>query len=115
MTPADTDIDRILAALADPVRRQTIDLLRRSPRRPAELAAAVDVSPPVMSKHLRVLRKSHLVEEVAVEDDARMRLYRLRPEPFEDLGDWLEQVQAFWRDQLDAFKHHVARRQRSRK
>lgn len=109
------DIDRTLAALADPVRRQTIDLLRRGPRRPAELATAFDVSGPVMSKHLRVLRKSRLVEEVPVEDDARMRLYRLRPEPFEGLGEWLEQVQAFWSDQLDAFKDHVARRERGRR
>lgn len=115
MTAAGTDLDRTLAALADPVRRQTIDLLRRGPRRPAELAAAVAVSAPVMSKHLRVLRKSRLVEEIAVEDDARMRLYRLRPEPFDGLGDWLEKVQAFWSDQLAAFKDHVERRQRSRK
>ena len=116
MTPgASRDLDRTLAALADPVRRQTIDLLRRGPRRPAELAAAFDVSAPVMSKHLRVLRKSRLVEETAVEDDARMRLYRLRPQPFDDLGAWLEQVQAFWSDQLGAFKDHVARRQRGRR
>lgn len=116
MTPvASGDLDRTLAALADPVRRQTIDLLRRGPRRPAELAAAFDVSGPVMSKHLRVLRKGRLIEEVPVEDDARMRLYRLRPEPFEDLGSWLEQVQAFWSDQLGAFKDHVARRDRSRR
>ena len=116
MTPADaSSLDRTLAALADPVRRQAIDLLRRGPRRPAELAAAADVSAPVMSKHLRVLRDGRIIEEVPVEDDARMRLYRLRPEPFEDLGDWLEEVQAFWSDQLGAFKDHVARRQRGRR
>jgi DNA-binding transcriptional ArsR family regulator len=117
MTPATagSDLDRTLAALADPVRRQAIDLLRRGPRRPAEMAAAVDVSLPVMSKHLRVLRQSRLIEELPVEDDARMRLYRLRQEPFDDLGAWLEKVQAFWSDQLGAFKDHVARRQRSRR
>ena len=116
MTPAAiSQLDRTLAALADPVRRQTIDLLRRGPRRPADLAAAVDVSAPVMSKHLRVLRHSRLIEEVPVADDARMRLYQLRPEPFDALGAWLEQVQAFWSDQLGAFKEHVAvRTQRSR-
>ncbi len=115
MTPAAaSQLDRTLAALADPVRRQTVDLLRRGPRRPADLAAVLDVSPPVMSKHLRVLRTSRLIEDVPVEDDARMRLYRLRPEPFDGLGAWLEQVQAFWSDQLGAFKEHVARTQRSR-
>jgi DNA-binding transcriptional ArsR family regulator len=113
-TAGSDDLDRILAALADPVRRGTIDMLRRGPRRPAELAAAFEVSAPVMSKHLRVLRKGRLIEEVPVEDDARMRLYRLRPEPFDDLGAWLEQVRAFWSDQLDAFKDHVARRGRRR-
>ncbi|TXL72935.1 winged helix-turn-helix transcriptional regulator [Vineibacter terrae] len=111
--PAASDLDRTLAALADPVRRQAIDMLRRGPRRPAEMAAAFDVSLPVMSKHLRVLRQGRLIEEMPVEDDARMRLYRLRPEPFDDLGAWLEEVQAFWSDQLDAFKDHVARRRRS--
>jgi DNA-binding transcriptional ArsR family regulator len=115
MSPdASSALDRTLAALADPVRRQAIDMLRRGPRRPSELAAAFDVSGPVMSKHLRVLRRSRLVEEVPVEDDARMRLYRLRPEPFDDLGAWLEQVQAFWSDQLGAFRDHVARKNRSR-
>lgn len=115
MTATPASLDRTLAALADPVRRQAVDLLRRGPRRPAELAAAFDVSAPVMSKHLRVLRRSRLVEEVPVEDDARMRLYRLRPEPFDDLGAWLEQVQAFWSDQLDSFKAHVARSPRRRR
>ena len=90
-------------------------MLRRAPHRPSELAAAFDVSGPVMSKHLRVLRSSRLVEEVPVEDDARMRLYRLRPEPFGDLGAWLEQVQAYWNDQLGAFKDHVARKHRGRR
>jgi DNA-binding transcriptional ArsR family regulator len=79
------------------------------------MAAAFEVSGPVMSKHLRVLRRSRLVEEVPVEDDARMRLYRLRPEPFDDLGAWLEQVQAFWSDQLGAFRDHVARQRRGRR
>jgi DNA-binding transcriptional ArsR family regulator len=69
-----------------------------------------------MSRHLRVLRASGLVEvdvaEEALEQDARLRVYRLRPEPFVDLQAWLEQVQAFWTDQLEAFKAHVERTQK---
>ena len=64
-----------------------------------------------MSRHLRVLRVSGLVkvdvEEEQVEQDARLRVYRLRPEPFADLQAWLDQMQAFWTDQLEVFKAHV--------
>jgi DNA-binding transcriptional ArsR family regulator len=100
-------VDAALAALADPVRRRVVDRLRRGPERAGDLARALSLAPPAMSKHLRVLRRSRLVEEVRVEDDARVKLYRLRPEPFRDLGRWLEEVQSCWVDQLDAFRAHV--------
>jgi DNA-binding transcriptional ArsR family regulator len=111
VTPAAprADLDGTLAALADPTRRGVVELLRRSPRRAGELADAFDVSPPAMSRHLRVLRTRGLVEEARGEDDARVRVYRLRREPFDDLRRWIEQVEAFWGDQLDAFREHVAR------
>lgn len=86
-----------------------IELLRRGPRRAGELASASDASPPAMSRHLRVLRRSGLVEEQRSEDDARVRVYRLRPEPFRALHGWIEDVQAFWSEQLDAFKEHAER------
>lgn len=60
-----------------------------------------------MSRHLRVLRTSGLIEEDRVEDDARVRVYRLRPEPFRNLQEWLEEVESFWTDQLGAFKAHA--------
>lgn len=104
-----SSLDETLAALADPTRRGVIDLLRRKPRRAGELAAALSMSAPAMSRHLRVLRKTGLVEERELDDDARVRVYRLRPEPFSALRDWLEEVQAFWADQLDAFKVHAER------
>jgi DNA-binding transcriptional ArsR family regulator len=62
-----------------------------------------------MSRHLRVLRASGLVEEQRVDHDARVHLYRLRPEPFVTLQEWLGEVQAFWTDQLDAYRAHVER------
>jgi len=102
-------LDRTFAALADPTRRGVVELLRREPRRAGELAAQLGMTPPAMSRHLRVLRKTGLVEEDATEDDARVRVYRLRPEPFEQLRDWLTEVEAFWTDQLGAFKAHAER------
>jgi DNA-binding transcriptional ArsR family regulator len=112
---AETQLDRTLAALADPTRRRVVDLLRKKPRRAGELAAAFDMTPPAMSRHLRVLRKTGLVEEEEVEDDARVRLYRLRPEPFSGLRRWLDEVEAFWGDQLASFKTHAeARAKRGR-
>jgi len=102
-------LDETLAALADPARRGGIDLLRRKPRRAGELAAALSMSAPAMSRHLRILRKTGLVEERELEEDARVRVYRLRPEPFSALREWLDEVNAFWGDQLDAFKAHAER------
>ena len=110
MTAGGSPVDVALAALADPVRRQVVERLRRGPERAGDLARALALPPPAMSKHLRVLRRGNLVEEVRVADDARVKLYRLRPEPFRDLGAWLEEVQAYWAVQLDAFKAHVDRR-----
>lgn len=101
------DLDSTLAALADPTRRQVIDLLRERPRRAGELARAIPMSPPAMSRHLRVLRKSRLIEEDRLEDDARVRIYRLRREPFHDLQEWLQEVETFWTDQLAAFKSYA--------
>jgi DNA-binding transcriptional ArsR family regulator len=103
-------IDDTLAALADPTRRRVIELLRERPRRAGELADAFRVSAPAISRHLRVLRTRGLVEEERVDDDARVRIYRLRREPFDALSLWLRELEAFWSDQLESFGAHVARR-----
>lgn len=103
------DLDDTLAALADPTRRRVVDALRKRPRRAGELAADFRVSPPAMSRHLRVLRQRGIIEEERVEDDARVRIYRLRPERFHQLQEWLSEVEAFWGDQLEAFKAHAER------
>jgi DNA-binding transcriptional ArsR family regulator len=97
-------VDRTLAALADPTRRRVVELLRERPRRAGELAAAFDVSAPAISRHLRVLRASGLIEEEPVRDDARLRVYRLRAQPFQDLHAWLREVEAFWGEQLESFR-----------
>jgi DNA-binding transcriptional ArsR family regulator len=106
MTP---DVDRTFAALAEPTRRGVIELLRRKPQRASDIAKALRTSRPAMSRHLRVLRKAGLVREDGLEDDARARIYRLEHAPFEQLRGWLEEVEAFWSDQLDAFRAHAER------
>ncbi len=108
-------LDTTLGALADPTRRGVVDLLRRRPRRAGELAAAFDLSAPAMSRHLRVLRTRGLIEEERVDHDARVRVYKLRPEPFRDLHEWLDEVEAFWTDQLSAFKAHAESRPRGKR
>lgn len=109
-----TSLDGTLAALADPTRRRVVDLLREGPRRAGELSAAFDLSPPAMSRHLRVLRSRGLVQEERSPEDARARIYRLRAEPFDELHGWLEEVESFWSGQLDAFKQHAESRPRGR-
>jgi len=110
-----TDLDRTLAALAEPTRRRVIELLLQRPRRAGDLATRLRTSAPAMSRHLRVLRRGGLVEEDHLGDDARVRTYRLRAEPFRQLGRWLEEVEAFWGSELAAFKEHAERTRHWRK
>jgi DNA-binding transcriptional ArsR family regulator len=100
-------LDRTFAALADPVRRRVVEELRQRPCRAGELAQILEISAPAMSRHLRVLRQSGLVDEHSPEEDARVRVYHLRPEAFHDLGQWLEHVQGLWSTQLEAFAAFV--------
>jgi DNA-binding transcriptional ArsR family regulator len=100
-------LDRTLAALADPDRRRAIELLREAPRRAGDLAQAMGLPAPAMSRHLRVLRQSGLVEESHPEFDARVRIYSLRPGPMAELRDWLAETEALWAEQLTSFKKHV--------
>lgn len=102
-------LDRTLAALADPHRRQVIELLRERPRRAGELAAAVGLAPPALSRHLGKLKASGLIEESHPAFDARVRIYSLRPEPMATLKIWLERTEQLWAEQLAAFKAHVER------
>jgi DNA-binding transcriptional ArsR family regulator len=100
-------LDRTLAALADPHRRRVVDLLRERPHRAGDLARAARVSFPTMSRHLKRLRRSGLVEEDRDELDSRVRIYRLRPEAMAELKAWLAETEALWARQLAAFKAHL--------
>lgn len=109
------DLDATFLALADGNRRAVIDLLRKQPRRAGEIAAVLELSPPALSRHLRVLRRSGLIHERGVEEDARVRVYHLRKKPFDELRGWLEEVESFWVGELSAFSDHVERSKAGRK
>jgi DNA-binding transcriptional ArsR family regulator len=100
-------IDRTFAALADPTRRRVVELLRDEPKRAGDIAAGLGMSAPATSRHLRRLHRTGLVEALSVEEDARLRIFRLRPEPFVELHDWLAQVERFWAGQLEAFRTYT--------
>lgn len=102
----------VLHALADPTRLQAVELLSRAPRRAGELAYELGVSPPAMSKHLRVLLQAGVVADERPSDDARARVFHLRGESVVAVRAWLDQLQAHWDEQLDAFKTHVESRGR---
>ena len=100
-------VDTALAALADPLRRRTIELLAVRPHRAGELAGALGVSPPTMSKHLRILRQGGLVTDTQPASDTRVRVYQLRQGRFSDLRRWLEDAERGWTEQLGAFTDHI--------
>jgi DNA-binding transcriptional ArsR family regulator len=100
----------LFQALADPTRLGVVQLLSSGPRRAGELAAAAGVPPPAMSKHLRVLLEAGVVVDERLADDARVRVFRLRPESVVGLRAWLDQLQAQWDDQLRSFKAHVEKK-----
>ena len=109
-TTVSVELAPLLQALADPTRLGVVQLLSEGPRRAGELAAEAGVSPPAMSKHLRVLLEAGVVVDERPPGDARVRVFRLRPESVVGLQAWLDQLQAQWNDQLRSFKQHVERK-----
>jgi DNA-binding transcriptional ArsR family regulator len=92
------------AVLADPHRRQILDVLRDGERQVNDLVDGLSVSQPTVSKHLRVLRDAGLVE---VRRDAQRRLYRLRPGPLAEVDAWLAPYRRMWEDSLDALERRL--------
>lgn len=91
--------------LAEPSRRQVLDLLREQEHTVGELVQALEMSQPAVSKQLRVLRDAGLV---AARVDAQRRIYRLRPEPLADVDAWLAPYRKLWRGKLAALQRHLA-------
>ena len=105
-------VDIVFNALADPTRRSVVELLGSRPCRAGELAEATRTTPPTMSRHLRVLLDAGIVADERPEEDARARVFRLRPESMQAVDDWLEQLQKEWDFRLRSFQQHVERRKK---
>ena len=105
-----SELAPVLTALADPTRRRVVQLLSEGPRRAGELAAAAGTSAPTMSRHLRVLLEAGIVADERPADDARTRVFWLRPESITQVREWLDELQAAGDEQLASFKKHVERR-----
>jgi DNA-binding transcriptional ArsR family regulator len=99
-------------ALADPTRRRVIQLLGAGPRRAGELADEVGMSASALSRHLKLLLDASIVEDERIPQDARVRLFRLRPDSLVAVQAYLDQLHAEWRDQLSSFKQHVEGKRR---
>jgi DNA-binding transcriptional ArsR family regulator len=109
---AKRNVDSTLAALADPARRRVVELLGERPRRAGELADALKLPPPAMSRHLRALKQSGLVAETHPEFDARVRIYTLKEGAMSDLKTWLAETERLWMLQLGAFKTHIEKKRK---
>ena len=92
------------AVLAEPARRDILDLLRDGERPVGELVDHLRLSQPAVSKHLRVLREAGFVD---VRPEAQRRLYRLRLEPLAEIDAWLAPYRRLWTESLDKLAHHL--------
>jgi DNA-binding transcriptional ArsR family regulator len=102
-------MDSAFEILAEPNRRAILSLLVSSQLSVGEIERELRMPQPAVSKHLRVLRDAGFVESTV---DAQRRLYRLRPEPFQEVDDWLAQFRRFWSAHLDALERHLDRMDR---
>ncbi len=91
-------------AIADPTRRQILDMLRDKELPAGEVASYFSVSRPAVSRHLRVLRRAGLVRE---RRRGRERLYCLQATPLREIGSWVRQYERFWRENLNALKQYL--------
>lgn len=92
-------------ALADPTRRQIVELLADGEKSAGELGERFRVSQPAVSRHLRVLREAELVVS---RTEAQRRIYRLNPAPLAEIDVWLARYRRFWSDRLDRLQQHLA-------
>ena len=99
-------MESVFEIIAEPNRRAILGLLVSSQQSVGEIERQLRMSQPTVSKHLRVLRDAGFVESTV---DAQRRLYRLKPEPFEELDAWLEQFRRFWSAHVDALERYLDR------
>ena len=97
--------------IAEPNRRAILSLLGSSQQSVGEIERQLRMTQPTVSKHLRVLREAGFVESTV---DAQRRLYRLKPEPLQEVDMWLAQFRRFWSAHLDALERHLDRMDKGR-
>ena len=99
-------MESVFEIIAEPNRRAILSLLVSSQQSVGEIERQLRMSQPTVSKHLRVLRDAGFVESTV---DAQRRLYRLRPEPFQEVDEWLAQFRRFWSAHVDALERYLDR------
>jgi len=105
--PPAPDVERLFVLLSDPTRRGVVEELGSGPRRAGELATALGTSPSSMSRHLRALLDAGVVTDERPAEDARARIFHLRPGSMAAVQAWLDQIQAQWDEQLASFRRHL--------
>ncbi len=103
-------MESAFAIIAEPNRRAILSLLVLSQQSVGEIERRLRMPQPTVSKHLRVLRDAGFVESTV---DAQRRLYRLKPEPLQEVDDWLDQFRRFWSERVDALERHLDRMDQS--
>ena len=99
-------MESVFEIIAEPNRRAILSLLVSSQQSVGEIERRLGMPQPTVSKHLRVLREAGFVESTV---DAQRRLYRLKPEPFQQMDTWLAQFRRFWSAHIDALERHLNR------
>lgn len=99
-------MESVFQIVAEPNRRAILCLLAANEQSVGEIERQLGMPQPTVSKHLRVLREAGFVESTV---DAQRRLYRLKPEPLEELDAWLAQFRRFWSERVDALERHLDR------
>jgi len=102
----DNQVESVFEIIAEPNRRAILSLLISSQQSVGEIEQQLRMSQPTVSKHLRVLRDAGFVESTV---DAQRRLYRLKPEPLQELDDWIAPFRRFWSAHVDSLERHLDR------
>ena len=103
-------METVFEIIAEPNRRAILSLLVLSEQSVGEIESQLGMSQPTVSKHLRVLREAGFVESTV---DAQRRVYRLNPEPLQEVDVWLSQFRRFWSARVDALERHLDRMDQS--
>ena len=105
------DVESVFEVIAEPHRRAILSLLVASQQSVGEIEHQLRMTQPTVSKHLRVLREAGFVESTV---DAQRRLYRLKPEPLQEIDAWLAPFRRFWSAHVDALERHLDRMDQSK-